>query len=148
MAVKTETRAAPTTKMLRRLDRLMEEMAALREEVAQLEATHTPSPQVVEWAEKVNEAINDPTLSAKDRQEVIDNVPAPLRHAVAAECYRTNENVTFGWAATIAGVFTWEVPELLRAYGVEPEFATDMEMTVEEMDKEITALTSRGALKR
>ncbi len=56
-----------------------------------------------------------------------------------AECYRTNENITFGWAATIAGLFTWEVPELLRAYGVEPEFTTNMEMTAEAMDEEIAA---------
>jgi len=46
-----------------------------------------------------------------------------LCHTVAVECYRTNENVTFGWVASIAGVLTLKVPDLLRAHGVKPEFA-------------------------
>ncbi len=148
MATETKARAATTTdtEVLQRLDQLMEEMAMLREEVARLEQARTPSPQVVEWAEKVNQAIDDPSLSAEERQTVIDAVPAPLRHAVAAECYRSNENITFGWAATIADVFTWEVPDLLRAHGVEPEFTTTMEVTAEEMEQEITALASAGVL--
>lgn len=150
MTVKTETMATPMSdaKVLQRLDRLMEEMAALREEVARLRAAPTPLARVIEWAEKVNAAIDDPALSAEERRAVIDDVPAPLRHAVAAECYRANENVTFGWAATIAGVFTWEVPDLLRAHGVEPEFTTNMRVTAEDMDQEIAALASVGALTR
>ncbi len=115
--------AVPRADVLRRLDRLIAEMSAVREELSRLEVARPPSAQVVEWAQKVNAAINDQTLSPEERMEVINSVPAPLRHAVAAECYRTNENVTFGWAATIAGVLSFEVPDLLRAHGVEPEFA-------------------------
>jgi len=151
MAVKTETMTDTKTtgaRVLQRLDRLVEDVAALREEVACLEVTQAPPEQVVKWAKKVNDVINAPAKSAEERQAVIAEVPAPLRHAVAAECYRTNENVTFGWAATIAGVFTWEAPELLRAHGVEPELTTDMVVTSEEMDQEITALVSREVLKR
>ena len=122
MTVKAETMAAPTVNILHRLDRLMTEMVAVREELSRLEAARPVSAQVIEWAQKVNAVLNDPTPSPEKRTEVIDGVPAPLRLAVAAECYRTNENVTFGWAATIAGVLTLEVPDLLRAYGVEPEF--------------------------
>jgi hypothetical protein len=72
---------------------------------------------------KVNAAINDSMLSAEERMRVVEDVPAPLRHAVAAECYHTNENITFGWVAAIARVLTLEVPNLLRAHGVQPEFA-------------------------
>ena len=79
--------------------------------------------QVMEWVRKVNVAINDETLTSEERMELINGIPAPLRHAVAAKCYRTNENITFGWTAAIAGVLSFEVPDLLRAHGVEPEFA-------------------------
>jgi hypothetical protein len=139
MTVKTETMATPMAgaKVLRRLDRLAEEVAALREEVARLRVAPTPSARVVEWAEKVNGAIDDLALSAEERQALIDDVPAPLRHAVAAECYRTNENITFGWAATIAGVFTWEVPELLRAYGVEVD---EISLSPEEMTEQVSLI--------
>ncbi|RLC60686.1 MAG: hypothetical protein DRI80_10460 [Chloroflexota bacterium] len=123
MASEAKTMAVPRADVLRRLDRLIAEMSAVREELSRLEVARPPSAQVVEWAQKVNAAINDQTLSPEERMEVINSVPAPLRHAVAAECYRTNENVTFGWAATIAGVLSFEVPDLLRAHGVEPEFA-------------------------
>jgi len=122
MASEAKTMAVPRADVLRRLDRLIAEMSAVREELSRLEVARPPSAQVVEWAQKVNAAINDQTLSPEERMEVINSVPAPLRHAVAAECYRTNENVTFGWAATIAGVLSFEVPDLLRAHGVEPEF--------------------------
>lgn len=146
--MKAETMAAPTVDMLHRLDRLMTEMVAVREELSHLETARPVSARVVEWAQKVNAAINDPAMSPEKRTEVVDSVPAPLRHAVAAECYRTNENVTFGWAATIAGVLTLEAPDLLRSQGVEPEFTTNMGMTVEEIDEEIAALASRGVLER
>jgi len=114
---------APIANVLERLDRLMAEMSAVREELTRLELPHMPSMQVAEWAQKVNAAINDPTLSQKEREEVVKSVPTPLRHAVAAECYRANKNVTFGWVAAIAGVLALEVPDLLHAHGVEPEFA-------------------------
>ncbi len=54
-----------------------------------------------------------------------------------AECYRTNENITFGWAATIAGLFTWEVPELLRAYGVEVD---ESPLSPEEMTEQVSSI--------
>lgn len=118
MSSEVKTVAAPTAEVLQRLDWIAAEVSAMREELIR-----PPSVQVAEWVQKVNEAINDPTLSQEERTNVVQSVPAPLCHAVAAECYRTNENVTFGWVATIAGVLTFEVPDLLRAHGVEPEFA-------------------------
>ena len=125
------------------LDDLVAKLVILKEQLARLR----PPVEVIKWAQRVNQAINDPALSPEERMKVVEDVPAPLRHAVAAECYRTNENVTFGWVAAIAGVLSFEAPDLLRAYGVEPEFTTDMRMTAEEMDEEIAALEARGVLK-
>ena len=92
--------------------------------------------QVTEWTARVNAAIDDPALTPEQRQAVIDTIPAALRPAVAAECYRTNENVTFSWVAVIADTFTWEAPALLRAHGIEPDYTP---MTAEEMDEEWAA---------
>lgn len=118
MAVETVKRV-DVDQLIAGLDRLAAELVAMKEQLARLR----PSAEVTKWAQRVNQAINDPALSPEERKEVVRSVLAPLRHAVAAECYRTNENVTFGWVATIAGVLTLEVPDLLRAHGVEPEFA-------------------------
>ena len=139
MTSEVKTMAVPTAEMLQRLDWTAAEVSAMREVL-----TRPPSAQVIEWVQKINEAINDPTLSQEERTNVVQSVPAPLRHAVAAECYRTNENVTFGWVAAIAGVLTFEAPDLLRAYGVEPEFTS---MTAEEMEEEIAVLEARGMLR-
>lgn len=38
----------------------------------------------------------------------------------------------YGWVAEVAGIFTWEAPDLLRAHGVEPD---ETPMTAEEMDR-------------
>ena len=99
--------------------------------------------QVVEWAVRVNAAIDDPDLTPEQRQAVVDTIPAALRSTVAVECYRTNENVSFSWVAAIAGTFTWEAPALLLAHGVEPNYTP---MTAEEMDAEIAILEERGVL--
>ena len=139
MAVETAKRT-DVDQLITRLYRAVAELVTLKEQFTRLR----PPAKVAKWAQLVNRAINDPTLSPEGRAKVVEEVPAPLRHAVAAECYRTNENVTFGWAESIAGVLTFEVPDLLRAHGVEPEFA---DMTAEEMDEEISALATRGVLK-
>ncbi len=137
MVTEAETIAAPMADVLHRLDRLAAEVAAVREELSRLKAPRPISTQVSEWAQKVNAAIDDPTLSPEERTEVIDSVPAPLRHAVAAECYRTNENITFGWVAAIARVFTWEAPDLLQIFGVEPD---ETPLTAEEMDEQVALI--------
>lgn len=64
-------------------------------------------------------------------------IPDNLRQAVAAEVYRLNDKVTLARAAEIAGVFTWEMADVLREYGVEPEYA---EVTVGEMERQIALL--------
>ena len=115
------------------LDRLVAELLTVKEQVERLR----PSDDVVEWAERVNRAIGDPVLGSEERTEVVQRVPAPLRHAVAAECYRSSENVTFGWVASIAGVLTFEVPDLLRAFGVHPD---ETPLTAEEMDEQVALI--------
>jgi hypothetical protein len=137
MVTEAETMTAPMADVLHRLDRLAAEVAAVREELSRLKSPRPISAQVVEWAQKVNAAIDDPTLKTEDRTKVIENVPAPLRHAVAAECYRTNENITIGWVATIARVFTWEVPDLLQVFDIEPD---ETPMTAEEMDEQVALI--------
>ncbi|MEE8390029.1 MAG: hypothetical protein V3S14_04435 [Anaerolineae bacterium] len=132
MTSEVKTMAVPTAEMLQRLDWIAAEVSAMREEL-----TRPLSAQVAEWVQKVNEAINDPTLSQEERTNVVQSVPAPLRHAVAAECYRTNENVTFGWVATIAGVLTFEAPDLLRVFGVEPD---EKPLTAEEMNEQVALI--------
>lgn len=142
MAAKTlETSMAD---VLGRLDRLAMEVAAVREQISRLSTARSLPAPVSEWVRRVNAAIDDQTLDDEKRQAIIKSVPPPLRHVVAAECYRTNESVTFGWVAEIAGILTFEVPDLLRAQGVEPEFTSE---TSEEMDEEIAALNVRGALR-
>ena len=137
MVSEAKTMTLPAANVLRRLDRLMAEMSAVREELAHLEVGRPLSAQVVEWVQKVNTAINDPTLNPEELEAAVEAVPSPLRHVVAAECYRTNDNVTFGWAATIAGIFTWEVPDLLRAFGVEPD---ETPLTTEEMSEQVALI--------
>jgi hypothetical protein len=137
MATEAETITAPMADVLHRLDQLAAEMAAVREELSRLRAARPVSAQVIEWAQKVNAAIDDPALNPEERTKVIESVPAPLRHAVAAECYRTNENITFGWVATIARVFTWEAPDLLQVFGVELD---ETPLTAEEMNEQVALI--------
>jgi hypothetical protein len=132
MASEAKTMTVPAADVLQRLDWIVAEVSAMREEL-----TRPRSALVVEWVEKVNAAINDPTLDPEGRMEVVNDVPAPLRHAVAAECYRTNENVTFGWVATVAGIFTWEVPDLLQVFDVEPD---ERSLTAEEMSEQVALI--------
>ncbi len=110
-------------------------MPTLRERGSQRQAARPVSASIDKWAKRVNAAINDPTLSAVERKHIIARIPSPLRHAVAVECYRTNENVTLGWVATIADILTLDAPDLLRAHGVEPETMVSVGLTADEMDK-------------
>jgi len=144
MATKVRALEAPTTDVLGRLDQLAAEVAAVREQISRLGTARSLPALVSEWVRRVNAAISDQTLGDDERRAIIKSIPPPLRHAVAAECYRSNEDVTFGWVAEIAGILTFEVPDLLRAHGVEPEFASQ---TSDEMDEEIAALNNREALR-
>lgn len=143
--VKTKEYPSPWNQVLSQIDAMVENLTTLRDEIAH----HISSPpDVTEWAGRICATIENESLTDKARRQIVESVPPPLRHAVAAECYRTNENITFGWVATIASVFTWEVPDLLRAHGVEPEFTADMSITAKEVDEEIAALEAQGVLKR
>jgi hypothetical protein len=42
-----------------------------------------------------------------------------------------------GWVAAIAGVFTWEVPDLLRVFGVE---ADETPLTADEMVEQVALI--------
>lgn len=99
---KTKEGSLPWDKVLDRIEALVEDVTALRDEIAH----HISSPSdVVEWASRICAAIENESLTDKERRQIVKSVPPTLRHAVAAECYRTSENVTFGWVAAIAGVY-------------------------------------------
>ena len=135
----------PTTDVLKRLNRLLSEITVIRKELEGFQQVRPVSASVVEWAERVNATINDPVYR-KDRDRVIARIPAPLRHAVAVECYRLNKNVTLGWVAAIAGVLPLEAPDLLRAHGIEPETTANLGLTATDMDETLDDLLAKGVL--
>ena len=126
------------------LDQLEQRVEHAERDLAQVRATlrefrasgalRPVSQAVAEWAQRINEAINAPALTADQRRRIVHSVPGALRHAVAAECYRTNVNVTFGWVAAIADVLALDVPALLQAHGVEPDLSASAPATADEMD--------------
>jgi len=93
-----------------------------------------------DWVETINYTL----LTSRDGDQCdafISLIPPELRPALAAKVYQTNKEVTLGRAAEIAGVFGWEIANVLRAYGVEPEYC---QATREEVEKEIAKLEGRN----
>jgi len=135
---KTEesTTPQPLAKLLERLDHLSAEIAELRREVMAVELLVVTPQGVAEWARVINHALaNSDTREQSD--VLIALLPPELRKAVAAEVYRTNSEVTLARAAEIAGVFSWEIADVLRDHGVEPEYC---QATKEEIEQEMALL--------
>jgi len=89
-----------------------------------------------DWVEAINYAL----LTGRDRDQCDafnSLIPSELRSAVAAKVYQTNKEVTLARAAEIAGVFSWEIADVLRDYGVEPEYC---QATKEEIEQEMVLL--------
>ena len=137
MTMEARTTTVPVADVIPRLDRLAADISAIREDLRHLGAIQLVSPQVTRWVRKVNAVLGNSVSSQAERAQVVAGVPDPLRHAVAAECYRTNGNITFGWVAAIAGILTFEVPDLLRAYGVEPD---ESPLSPEEMSEQVALI--------
>lgn len=134
---KTEdTTPQPLAKLLERLDHLSAEIAELRREVMAVELLVVTPRGVDEWARVINHALaNSDTREQSD--VLIALLPPELRKAVAAEVYRTNSEVTLARAAEIAGVFSWEIADVLRDHGVEPKYC---QATKEEIEQEMALL--------
>lgn len=126
----------PLAKVLERLEHLSAEIAELRREVMAIELLVVTPQGVDEWARVINHALaNSDTREQSD--VLIAFLPPELRKAVAAEVYRTNSEVTLARAAEIAGVFSWEITDVLRDHGVEPEHC---QATKEEIEQEMALL--------
>jgi predicted HTH domain antitoxin len=126
----------PLAKLLERLDYLSAEIAELRREVMAVELLIVTPRGVDEWARVINHALaNSDTREQSD--VLIALLPPELRKAVAVEVYRTNSEVTLARAAEIAGVFSWEIADILRDHGVEPEYCR---ATKAEIEQEIALL--------
>lgn len=126
----------PLAKVLERLDHLSAEIAELRREVMAVELLVVTPRGVDEWARVINHALaNSDTREQSD--VLIALLPPELRKAIAAEVYRTNNEVTLARAAEIAGVFSWEIADVLRDYGVDPEYC---QATKEEIEHEMALL--------
>lgn len=126
----------PLAKVLERLEHLSAEIAELRREVMAIELLVVTPQGVDEWARVINHALaNSDTREQSD--VLIALLPPELRKAVAAEVYRTNSEVTLARAAEIAGVFSWEITDVLRDHGVEPEHC---QATKEEIEQEMALL--------
>lgn len=126
----------PLARVLERLDRLNVEIAELRREVMAIELLVVTPRGVDEWARVINHALaNSDTREQSD--VLIALLPPELRKAVAVEIYRTNSEVTLARAAEIAGVFSWEIADVLRDHGVDPEYC---QATKEELKREMALL--------
>jgi len=126
----------PLTKLLERLDHLSAELAELKREVMAVELLVVTPQGVDEWARVINHALaNSDTREQSD--VLIALLPPELRKAVAAEVYRTNSEVTLARAAEIAGVFSWEIADIMREHRVEPEYC---QTTKEETEQEMALL--------
>lgn len=106
--------------------------------VALLRRLVTPQ-GVDEWARVIHHALaNSDTREQSD--VLIALLPPELRKAVAAEVYCTNSEVTLAQAAEIAGVFSWEIADVLREHRVEPEYC---QATKEEIEQGMALLGQR-----
>lgn len=133
---KENTPLQPLARILERLEHLGAEIAELRREIMAVELLVVTPRGVDEWARVINHALaNSDTREKCDA--LIALLPPELRKAVAAEVYRMNSEVTLARAAEIAGVFSWEIADVLREHGVEPEYCL---ATEEEIEQEIALL--------
>jgi predicted HTH domain antitoxin len=126
----------PLAKVLERLEHLSAEIAELRREVMAVELLVVTPQGAKEWARVINHALaNSDTREQSD--VLITLLPPEFRKSVAAEVYRTNSEVTLARAAEIAGVFSWEIADILCDHGVEPEYC---QATKVEIEQEIALL--------
>ncbi len=133
------TTMAVVDETLVKLDHFAAEIATLRRDLIILRHFVVLPHSAADWARVINRALE----TAPEREQcdaLIATIPPKLRRAVAVEVYRLNDQLTLARAADIAGVFTWEMADVLREHGIEPETP---EVTVAEMERQMTLLENQ-----